>query len=152
MLGITEFLTRGIQVLLSELWKAFKQFIFLFIFVGLLMVGIALKNILIIIIAILGLITSMGALISDRGSEDTNYIIKGKRILAKKWLKKKEITQSRFSAKEFWSVLLFIIGLFMVGWGIRMLGTHIIIGMFISIGGFLFVMIGLTIMYRGVRK
>lgn len=149
MLGITEFLGNGIKVLLSELWKAFKQFIFLFIFVGMLMAGIALKNILIIIITILGLITSVGALVSDRGTGDTTYIIKGKRIPAKNWLKKKEIKSSRFTAKAFWGVILFILGLLMVGYGIKILQAHIIIGMFTSICGFLFVVLALTIMCRG---
>ena len=74
-----------------ELWDLLKGYVYLILSNAILLVGVAKRNAVIIIFASLIMIMSYGYLISDGGMEDVSYIIKGKRVWAKKFLKIKKV-------------------------------------------------------------
>ena len=89
MINIMGYFINKIENLLMEIWTALKGGMYLFIFITLLMIGIITSSVLLTIVSAALIIAAMGAIESDRGVKDTTYIIKGKRVLAKKFLKVK---------------------------------------------------------------
>ena len=111
MINIMGYFINKIEKLLMEIWTELKGGMYLFIFITLLMIGIITRSVLLTVVSAALIIAAMGAIESDRGVKDTTYIIKGKRVLAKKFLKVKP-------EKEGW----------WLGWGLVSLLIMLILG------------------------
>ena len=119
MVYILAYLVDKMKMKMNTLVVMSKEVLLMLIFVTLLMVGVATRNVFLIILSVVLIIIALGAIESDRGVKDTTYVINGRRILARKFLKVKPEKEIGAWGLPFWGLgsllMLFIGGIIFLG-------------------------------------
>ncbi len=88
MISLLGYFMGQLGALIRDMCSMFKEVIFLLVFTAMLIVGVVTRSVLLIVLSLALLVVTMGSIDSDRGVNDTTYIIGGKRVIAKKFLKR----------------------------------------------------------------
>ncbi len=119
MVYILAYLVDKMKMKMNTLVVMSKEVLLMLIFVTLLMVGVATRNVFLIILSVVLIIIALGAIESDRGVKDTTYVINGRRILARKFLKVQPEKEIGAGGLPFWGLgsllMLFIGGIIFLG-------------------------------------